>query len=225
MSLLSYNTIKTFSLVAFALAFLMFSSSVFAAGINPSCPSVYGATCPSGQLFVDKKVRNPQSGEFVESLSANDPTFLPDQEVGFRIEVKNTGSSDLDNIQVQDKLPDFVEFVSGPGNFDQNSKALNFSIDKLKAGEFKIFELKVKILSGKSLPAEGVTCLTNFAQAQKDQQVVQDSSVFCVQTQILGEIKELPKTGTKEAVLITLTSLGFLLISLILNKVKKGGEY
>lgn len=196
---------KKIILLALFACFIMSPGQVNAQ-FNPACPSVYGAKCPTGNLFIDKKVRNPQSGEFIESLSSNGPTFLPGQEVQFRIEVRNNGNAELQGIQVQDRLPDFVEFVSGPGNF--SNRTLSWTIDRLGAGEFRLFDVKVRI-NGKGI-ADGITCLTNFSSAQKDQMSAQDSSVFCVQTKVLGVTSELPRTGPAQTGLVLLASVGML---------------
>ncbi len=200
------------------LALLLVIGSVAAPAVafaqyNPTCPSVYGAKCPTGNLFLDKKVKNPQTGELVESLSANDATFIPGQEVSFRIEVKNTSSGDLNNIQVQDKFPDFLEYVSGPANFDQSTRTITWNIDKLKQGEFKLFDIKGKIVEGKGFPNSGMSCLTNHSQAKTDQQIAQDTAVFCVQTKVLPATTELPKTGPKETALLMTVSLWALLMA------------
>lgn len=200
----------------FVLSFFLLTPTVTFGQVNPSCPSVYGAKCPSGVLFIDKKVKNPQTGELVESLSANGPTFLPGQEVSFRVEVKNNGSADMSNIQVQDKLPDFVDFISGSGNFDKSSRTLNWNIDKLKPGEFKLFDLKVQVRTSKDLPDLGLSCVTNFAQAQQDKNIAQDSSVFCIQTKVLGAVPELPKTGPQETTIILIGSSTLLIMSIYL---------
>lgn len=193
-----------------------FQPTTVFAQVNPSCPSIYGAKCPTGVLFIDKKVKNPQTGELVESLSANGPTFLPGQEVSFRIEVKNNGLADMHNIQVQDKLPDFVDFISGPGSFDKGAKALTWNIDKLKPGEFKLFDVKIQVKTQKDLPDLDLPCVTNFIQVQQDKNIAQDSAVFCIQTKVLGTVPELPKTGPQETAIILIGSSTLLIMSIYL---------
>lgn len=201
------NVFAPFLLLAslFTTASIIFSflavSPVFADGINPACPSVYGATCPAGQLTLDKKIQNPKTGELMEAINANDITFVADQEVNFRIEVKNIGSTNLNSILVQDILPGFVTFVSGPGNFDANSKTLSWTVDNLKAAESRFFSVKTKIKPQNELPQSSITCLTNFAQASKDNLSAKDTAVFCIQTpNVTGKgavlpAEQLPKTG------------------------------
>ena len=195
---------------------LVLPNSVFADEGN--CSSTYGNKCISSNLEVNKFVKNPQTGELVSSLSANGPNFLAGQEVSFRIEVKNTGSSSLSNVKVTDKLPDLVDFVSGPGSFDKGNHTLTWFIDNLNGGESKVFDVKSKVKSSKDLPDLGIDCITNFAQATKDSLVGQDSSAFCIQTKILGTVTELPKTGQSKLPELLTGALLMLLASVILIK-------
>lgn len=202
-------------IVFFALV-LILPNTIFADENN--CSSTYGDKCISGNLEVNKFVKNPQTGELVGSLSSNGPSFLAGQEVNFRVEVKNTGSNNLSNIKVTDKLPDLVDFVSGPGSLDKNTKILTWYVDDLNGGQSKIFDIKTKVKSSKDLPDLGIDCLTNFAKAQKDSMIGQDSSAFCIQTKILGAVTELPKTGQSTLQELLIGSLLMLAASVILIK-------
>lgn len=168
-----------------------------------------GAGQPVAQLVLNKQVQNPQTGLFVENLTVTDAHFLPGQEVNFRIEVRNTGGNELKEINVKDVLPDFVDFVSGSGNF---------VVDKLGAGESKSFDMKIKIRAQVDLPKNQLTCLTNLAQASVNQIFTQDTSVFCIETQVLGIAGELPKTGPGNVLPVLLASSFSLIMSIFLFK-------
>ena len=183
---------------------------------DSGCNNVYGASCPTGNISLDKKVRHPQSGEYLDTISSTDTTFLPEQEVKFKIDVKNTGSADLVDVWVDDKFPDFVEFVSGTGNYDKNTHKLWWKIDRINAGEVKSFEIRVKLKNASDLPNMAITCMTNHSKAVKDHMTAQDTASFCVQSKILGTTTELPKTGAGSFELLTgisiissLLALGF----------------
>lgn len=187
---------RVFLLISLFLIIPLFVNQIYAQ-VNPTCPSVYGAACPGGHIFIDKKVQNPKNGEFVEILNSLDVTFAPEQEVNFRIEVKNTGSSDLNNVIAQDRLPGNTNFISGPGSYDKNTNVLSWSIDKLAPNESKFFQIKLKVKSRGELQFD-IACMTNFVQAQKDKEVAQDTSVFCIQSQPLKSsppVTEMPRTG------------------------------
>ncbi len=170
------------------------------------------------QLVLNKQVKNPQNGLFVENLTVTDAHFLPGQEVTFRIEVRNAGGNELKGINVKDKLPDFVDFVSGPGKFDENSRTMDFLVDKLSPGESKTYEFIIKVRAQSNLPNNQLTCLTNLAQASIDQIFTQDTSVFCIENQVLGVTQEIPKTGPDNASLTLLASLLSLLMSVFLYR-------
>lgn len=187
---------------------LFLGSSVKADGTNPACPSIYGAACPAGQLSVNKKVQHPRTGEFVDLINSGDITFTPSQEVNFRVEVKNTGSAAMSNIGASDKLPDFVNFVSGPGSFNKNNNTLTWTVDNLNSGESKFFQIKAQVKSQNELKGFDITCVTNFVSVTKDQQTAADNALFCIQNQIpkVEAIQNLPKTGPP-AIILALGSL------------------
>lgn len=177
-----------------------------------------GKAQPVSQLVLNKQVQNPSNGLFVENLTVTDAHFLPGQEVVFRIELRNAGGEELKNINVKDVLPDFVDFVSGPGNFDQGSRSLNFLVDRLGTGESKTYDLKAKVRAAVNLPNNQLTCLTNLAQASVGQIFTQDTAVFCIETQVLGVTRELPITGPANTGLTAIVSTASLLMSIYLYR-------
>lgn len=201
-----------------ALLFLSFFVFVGTASADTqiTCESGYGTTCRTGSLELEKKVKNPQNGELVGSLNGNGANFLPGQEVFFRIEVKNSGDDTLNNVQVVDKLPEYVDFVTGPGSYDSNSRKVTWNISEIKSGDTKLFDLKVKV--SKNVPDMGISCLTNWAEARKDSLLAQDTAVFCIQTKVLGTVTELPKTGVSNTQKMLITSTLMLGASVIILK-------
>lgn len=164
---------------------------------------------PVSKLEVKKYVKTPAitkggAQEYKESAEAANQRFSPGSEVEFKVEVKNTGQTELNNIQVRDPLPQYLEFVSGPGNFDQKTKTLNFTIDKLRAGESVTREFKAKLKGNADLPA-GVTCHTNVAEGRVNELFSQGRAVFCVENKVLGAATELPKTGPAENALVLMS--------------------
>lgn len=174
---------------------------------------------PISKLEVKKFVKTPQltkgaAQEYKESAEAQNQRFSPSSEVEFKIEVKNTGQTELNNIQVRDPLPQYLVFISGPGNFDQKTNTLNITVDKLRPGESVVREFKAKFKGNADLPA-GVTCHSNVAEARVNELFSQGRAVFCVENRVLGVTSELPKTGPAENA-IAFVSFGFLLTSLFI---------
>ena len=147
-----------------------------------------------GQLWINKQVKHPTTGSFVDNLSITDPHFLPKQEVVFRIEVKNVGHEDIHDIEVKDILPEYVDFISGLSGYD-GSRTLSLRIDKLTPNESKTYEIKTNVKDESVLPSNMVTCLTNMAEGRFKHIVNQDTASFCIEKKVLGVVKELPKTG------------------------------
>lgn len=197
------------SISAFLLSFIffLFVPNAYADYIINPTPQ------PTSQISMNKLVQNPSTGQFVDNLNSTEFKFLPKQEVLFRLEVKNNGQTDLNNIQVKDRLPDFLDFISGPGTFDEASKTLNFNIDKLSPGESKVFDLKASV---KTIDM-GSICVTNFAEAKVNNLIAQDTAVICIEKKVLGEVTKLPVTGPS-SLLIIIFSISLFLTSTYLNK-------
>lgn len=189
-------------------------------GCNPSTygQTTYGGECPSPNLNIEKFVKNPSTGQFVENLEASNPHFLADQKIIFRLKITNNSNSELTNIEIKDKFPDFTDFISGPGKFDQNTKTLTFSIDKLKPGEFREYEITGKIKPKSALSSNDLSCVTNYSEAKSGGQFSSDTSVYCIENQILAPVQELPKTGPASAILVLLGSSALLATSAFLYK-------
>lgn len=174
---------KTFVFAAVSAFLLIGASGVSADYVGPQ-PS------PVGALFLNKTVKHPDIQVFVENLDITAPHFLPEQEVFFRIEVKNVGNKDLVDTMVKDILPDQLIFADDP-----NKRIMEFKIDRLSPDQSKFFEIKVRVKSQKDLPNNNITCVTNVAEARVENLVNQDTSVICIESKVLGIVKTLPKTG------------------------------
>ncbi len=151
-----------------------------------NCQPIYGGgqTCSSTNISINKTVQNPQTGQFVDNLSINDPRFFANQNTTFNLTVTNTGSSNIDRAIVKDILPQYVTFVSGPGSFDQNSKVLSFDINNLPSGQSRTFTVVAKIVADSSISQNsGIVCVTNQSSAQivSNGSLSQDNSQFCIQ--------------------------------------------
>jgi uncharacterized repeat protein (TIGR01451 family) len=203
---------------------LSFSGAAFASegsnGYGTPCEPVYGGgeVCVSkGQILINKTVKNPQSGAFVDNLSlSNDPKYSADQTVEFQLTLTNTGKETLNDVTVTDTFPSFITFESGNGTFDSNSKTLTFKVTDLKAGESRIFVVKGKVVSISSLPSDqAVTCVVNQVKAKSSENESSDVSQFCIEKVITTTkgglpvmpapvITQTPSTGAESLALIGL---------------------
>ncbi|HSX40391.1 MAG TPA: hypothetical protein VLF68_02140 [Candidatus Saccharimonadales bacterium] len=165
-------------------AFLLMAVPSFA---DTTCQPIYGGgqNCVSTGISVVKSVQNPQTGAFVNNLSANDPRFSPSQTVTFQVAVTNNGSAAIGTVTVKDTFPQFVAFKAGPGSFDQNSKVLTFTLTNLAAGETRTVTLTGTTADQNTLPSDqGITCPVNQVSVTADNgKAAQASSQLCIQKQ------------------------------------------
>lgn len=204
---------KLTSALLFFLSIFIFRGSAFAQYIGAATVQ------PARQVLIDKKILFPKNNQFVDNLNIEQHTFLPNQEIIFRVTVTNVIQSDLKNLQVSDKLPDVVNFVSASfGEFDTKNKTINFKIDNLKVGESKTFEIKTKVKPEAELGGN-VTCQTNLARVTVNNLVDEDTASFCVAKQVLPTTTEMPKTGPSNTLpLLTLSAL-CLAIGLLMRRI------
>lgn len=156
----------------------------------------YGECPPSVTILMDKMVRKPDVDEFVDNLSSSDPRFGAEDEVFFRLKVKNTSNAKLNDVTVKDFVPDFLEAVDMTGgSFDSDSREVTISAGDFDPDEEKIYTLKFKVVNQDSLPSDrSLICEVNKAQASADDVSDEDTSQFCIEKQILG-VSEVPSAG------------------------------
>lgn len=174
--------------IIFFVFFLLAYVFVPSAYADVSCQPIYGGgqNCvQSGNLLIDKKISNPKTNTFTDSIGINDYAFGPENTIVFQISLTNTGATRISKITTKDIFPQFMNFVSGGGNFDSNSKTLSFDVTDLNPNETKTFNITGKIVPANQLPADReVTCLVNQAVAVTNNQVSQDNVQFCVKRNI-----------------------------------------
>lgn len=167
----------------------------------------YGGPCVTAEILLDKLVKDPVTEIFVDNLGPTDNKFNPEQEVIFKIIVKNTSSVDLSSVKIKDILPDYIDFTSifpQEVNWDKESKTLTFNIGNLQAGESREYELKVKVVAKDQLPADqSLVCVTNWAEAKSGEAVDSDSAGLCIQN-----VSILPPTGPSSLVMTAILALG-----------------
>lgn len=198
------------------------ASQVFADGTygQSGCVPVYGGgvQCPRvGQVLINKTVRNSSTGIFVDNLGPTDPKYRPDWMVKFHLTISNTGDETLSKVTVTDKLPDFVDFTSGPGNYDSNTKTLTFDVFDLAGGSSQTYEITAKVVHPAVLPADkSVTCVVNNVTAVTASQTDSDSSQFCIEKEMI--VPSVPSAGPEHWIL-SIAGLGTALtIGLYLRK-------
>src|SRR3989338_3144524 len=88
-----------------------------------------GVVVSRGEMLLDKKVKNPATGVFVDHLGPTDPKYRPQTVVTFQINLRNAGDSALENITVVDTLPRYLDFMDGPGTYNKDENTLTFNVE------------------------------------------------------------------------------------------------
>lgn len=183
---------KLFLTFLITVLFALPHSSALASTI---CQPVYGGgqNCiTTGGISLNKRILHPSipkalspndcnDTEFVENLGANDQKFGPTQTITFQLCITNTTGATIQQIAIKDTFPGFVNFVTGNGSFDSNTKTLTFTVDNLGPNETRPFIVQAKVSDAKDLP-NGVTCVVNQATATANSgQMSQDNAQFCIE--------------------------------------------
>ena len=167
------------------------------------CPNAYGGeVCPTGDVTIDKKVQNPQSFVFVDNLGSSDARFGVGQEVTFRLTVKNVSDVLIDKVDVFDFLPVELEYVSGPGTYDVNTREVRFSVEQLSPNASRDFEVKAKV--AQNLPDRSLITVVNKAEVRLVGETDKDSSQLVIEKPFAGG---LPATGPAVEVMLTVSGL------------------
>lgn len=217
-----YIVRTVFLFTALVLVNLSNSKPVFADGTygQSGCVPVYGGgvQCPRvGQVLINKTVRNPSTGVFVDNLGPLDPKYRPEWLVNFKVTVQNTGDQTLDKITVSDKLPDFVDFTSGPGNYDSKSKTLTFDVFNLSGGTSQTYNIIARVVHPAALPADkSMVCAVNNVNAATSSQTDSDSSQFCIEKEMI--VPGVPTAGPKEWIISIVGLATALILGIYLRK-------
>ena len=137
------------------------------------------AETPPADFTVQKQVRKEGATDgFKETTAVN-----PGDKVDYRIEVKNTGGSQLNNVTLKDQLPTGVSFVPGTvkildtnnpsGAFVQDGDKLvtdGINIGHFNPGGNAYIIFKAKVASNDQLPECDINKLVNKASAQPEGQ-------------------------------------------------------
>ncbi len=154
------------------------------------------------EIWLDKKVKNPESKQYVENLNVNDYKFAPGEEVWFNVKVKNTGEKTFEKVKVKDYLPDYLQHLEGD---------LEREYQDIKPDEEREFKIKIKVVTADKLPSnQGIYCVINRAEAEANNQKDGDTSQICIEKKVLGAVIQ-PEAGSH----LLIFSLSILLISLI----------
>jgi len=206
-------------------AFLTFSGTAIASegvygGYGTPCEPIYGGgeVCVSkGQILINKTVKNPDSGAFVDNLSlSSDPKYSANEIVEFQLTLTNTGKETLNEVTVVDTFPSFITYQTGSGSFNSDNNTLTFKATDLQAGESRVFTVTGKVFDIGNLPQDqAVTCVANHVRATSSENESSDVSQFCIEKVIATTKGGLPVMPAPEMEQTPSTGPGLALLGLI----------
>ncbi len=170
----------------------------------------------SKSIIIDKSIYNPNQSKggstdasYIDNFYSTDFKFSPNQEIKFRLKVKNTSDSILYGITVKDFVPSYLEPKEYPGDYNSENRTLTLNAGDFGVNEEKIYYFTFKILPQNKLPNDkGVMCLVNKAEASGDSVYDDDTAQFCIEKLVVG-VKEVPAAGPELGLgLLALQGLG-----------------
>src|SRR3989338_1427136 len=156
------------------------------------CPP-YGAECPaSSQLVIDKFIRDPsQKGDgYVDNLLLSHYRFTPNEDIFFKIVVRNSGNRVLRNVAIQDYIPVYTNYVNESAQILPTTRDVSTTVGTLNPGESKDWYIRVRVKPANELSG-GLVCgdpnaINKAVLRAENQPESWDTSSFCVQKQVLG---------------------------------------
>ncbi|MDP1722559.1 MAG: hypothetical protein Q8L37_05100 [Candidatus Gottesmanbacteria bacterium] len=135
-----------FSSLLIAYCLLLLAPSALA----QSCTNQYGASvaCQPVNLTINKQVKHPTSGLFVENITSSDTPYSPGSEVLYRLIVRNGSGETHNPVTVTDQLPAELTFIAGPGTYSTPGKpggTLTYTLNNVIAGETRTQEVLAKV--------------------------------------------------------------------------------
>jgi hypothetical protein len=196
----------------------------------------YGTTtCTPTDVTINKTVRNPITGDWVDNLLSGDAAYSPDSDVLYNLHIANTSNQSFDTVHIEDTMPDKIVSIAVVDSDTNKVKNVSFQDNKLKfdlANKFEAnssidIQLKAKVKSvgvfdsSKSLFCGNENGLQNTADVWAQDRHDQDSASICVQTKVLGATT-LPSAGPTDFLpLVPFIGSGLIGVSLLFKKGRK----
>ena len=146
----------------------------------------------SERLEVNKKVRIGDDEKYSSKAVGVDQS----ETITFLLEIKNTGEKNIQDIEVEDDLPDELSLISGN---------LNTTVSEIKDGSGKNLFIVAKVKDGVNLAGK---CVTNKVKISWDDESESDEATVCFEDK---ELTELPKTGVDSNILSALGTVSLIM--------------
>lgn len=205
-----------FSVLSVFVVAFVFTSLMSNKSYADTCTTQYGngeygtTTCTPTDVTLDKKVRNPITGVYVDNLLSGDASYSPGNDVLYILKITNSSNQNFSEVKVTDTLPE--KFVRASVTDDNKNlvkdesftdNKLTFKLkDEFKANTSIEIHVTAKLkntasFSGKSRFCGNEDQLQNNADVTAQDRHDQDSSSLCVETSVLGTTT-LPTAGVTD---------------------------
>ena len=201
---------------------LLLSLALVSPVMAKKCHTVYGGgeVCETCRIRIDKEIWNPAENAYWDNIDSNDYTFKAGEEVKFKMVVKNISDFRVDNIKVEDSLPDYLVFSSSKTDSGHNLEYRSdghyviYFLGGLDKNEEELIELRVKVKNENDIPV-GISPLTNKAKVYSDDQCSDTDYVNMAisregKAPVLGA--KAPETGSNSMILMA-QGIGFLVMA------------
>lgn len=183
----------------------------------------YSDTDNRKTLSIDKKLRPVEWSYYVDNISSSKRVFYNGELIEFKIKVTNTGTTNMKNIKVTDKLPPFLKLVFFPGTYNSTDNKIEWTIDELNAGHSQEFLIRARI--DQATEVNTVTKETNVTNASVDEINEKDDAIYYIKgNKAEGELSTvvLPETGSLDLVFETIGVVTMGISGLALRKKIRG---
>jgi uncharacterized repeat protein (TIGR01451 family) len=175
----------------------------------------YGENVSIPVVVVDKKIKLPTTGKYVDNIDKQTYVFKEGEQIEFDISVENRSTETIYDLNLNDILPKYLKLQFYFGN--KNSSGLNTYISVLKPGETLKYSIVALIDDLPSRSSIYDIKLTNRVCASNSTTSDCDNSVYYIET------KTMPVTGSSSVLMIQTILLSTLVGgSLILKKLVRG---
>ena len=184
--------------------------------VSPVAAQYYGQNGESRQLVVDKKIKAVPETGYYDNIDKSVKVFYENDVVEFSVLIKNSGDQALEEIKVVDELPAGLSLLFYPGDYDKDTNALGWLVEKLDAGESATYLIQARISGTTASEFDQTSQMTNKVEAWADDVADSDTASYFVGG------KSVPETGDTSLMVKTLLVAMTVGVGTVLRKFARG---
>lgn len=166
---------------------LAMATTLLVNGAGAVMADSYSVPQHSYSIAIDKQVAFPELKDgktvytYVDNLGSNDYAFVPGGYIFFKVKVKNTSSTNLDNVVLKDYAPQYVDVFT-----------TEIAVGTLQPQEEKEYIIQARVQQ--NTPNQAMTCVTNTAHVSNDKTSAQDTAGLCIR-KVMAPPETIPTAG------------------------------